>query len=107
MLVDPLTPTLDFTFRALSDPRRRWYLECLLDGDVRLCEFAELFPLSQPTVIHHLRVLEECRLLSSRKQGPERLYSLRPERLEEAEDWLRRLCWHEHQPGCRSPLRFG
>ena len=86
-----LRDTLGPTFRALADPTRRWYLECLLDGDVRLREFAEIFPLSQPTVIHHLRVLEECGLLHSRKEGPKRLYSLRPEKLEEAERWMRRF----------------
>jgi DNA-binding transcriptional ArsR family regulator len=72
VLRDTLTPT----FRALADPTRRWYLECLLDGEVRLLEFAEMFPISQPTVIHHLRVLDGSGLLSSRKQGPARLARL-------------------------------
>jgi DNA-binding transcriptional ArsR family regulator len=85
-----LRDTLGPTFRALADPTRRWYLECLLDGNVRLREFCEIFPLSAQTVIHHLRVLEECGLLLSRKQGPMRLYTLRPEGLKEAESWLRR-----------------
>jgi hypothetical protein len=33
-------------FRALADPRRLWYVEALLDDDVRLGELAESFPLS-------------------------------------------------------------
>jgi len=57
---------------------------------MRLLQFAEIFPLQLPTVIHHLRVLEECGLLHSWKQGPMRLYRLRPEGLKEAEAWLRR-----------------
>ena len=85
MLKDTLSPT----FRALADPTRRWYLECLQDGDVRLLEFREIFPLSVQTVIHHLRVLETSRLLRSRKEGAMRLYSLLPEGLKEAEVWLR------------------
>lgn len=99
--------TLGPTLRALADPTRRWYFECLLDGDVRLCEFQEQFPLSAQTVIHHLRVLEKSGLLSSRKKGPERLYSLRLERLHEIEAWLRSLRWEDYQPGRRSPLRYG
>ncbi len=98
--------TLGPTFRALADATRRWYVECLTDGDVRLCEFRDIFPLSAQTVIHHLRVLEECGLLCSRKEGPERLYGLRLERLEEVEAWLRSLRWRDYQPGRRSPLRY-
>jgi DNA-binding transcriptional ArsR family regulator len=92
-------------FRALADPRRLWYVEGLLDGDVRLCELAELFPLSQPTVIHHLRVLEECGLLLSRKEGRLRLYTLRPEGLRNAYDWMERIVWKAYRTPPGSPLR--
>lgn len=91
MVVDALSPTLGPTFRALSDPTRRYYLECMLDGQMRLLEFYQLFPIRESTVIHHLRVLERSGLLLSRKHGPMRLYTLRPERLEEADKWLRWL----------------
>ena len=87
MLRDTVSPA----FRALADPTRRWYLECLLDGDARLLEFCEIFPLSAPTVIHHLRVLEESGLVHGRKQGRMRLYSLRSEGLEGPHAWLQRL----------------
>ena len=84
-------------FRALADPRRLWYIEGLLDGDVRFGELAEAFPLSQPTVVHHLRVLEECGLLLSRKEGRLRLYTLRPEGLRQAYDWMERIVWRAYQ----------
>jgi DNA-binding transcriptional ArsR family regulator len=84
-------------FRALADPRRLWYIEGLLDGDVRLGELAELFPISQPTVIHHLKVLEECGLLLSRKEGRLRLYTLRPEGLRQAYDWMERIVWRAYR----------
>ena len=85
-LRDTVTPV----FRALADPTRRWYLECLLEGRVRLLEFAEMFPISQPTVLYHLRVLAKCGLITSQKEGPSRVYSLRPEGLRDAESWLTR-----------------
>lgn len=88
---DALSPTLGPTFRALSDPKRRWYLQCLLDGEMRVLQFAEIFPIQLPSVLHHLRVLEKCGLVRSRKEGTVRLYSLRAERLEEADQWLRWL----------------
>jgi len=88
-------------FRALADPRRLWYIEALLDGDVRLRQFAELFPLSQPTVIHHLKVLDESGLLLSRKEGRTRLYTLQPEGLKQAHDWMARIVCkaYEAPPG--------
>ena len=92
-------------FRALADPRRLWYVEGLLDGDVRLGELAELFPLSQATVIHHLKVLEESGLLLSRKEGRLRLYTLRPEGLRQAYDWMARIVWRAYQAEPGSLLR--
>jgi DNA-binding transcriptional ArsR family regulator len=93
-------------FRALADPRRLWYVEGLLDGEVRLGELAEIFPLSQPTVIHHLKVLEECGLLLSRKEGRLRLYTLRPEGLRQAYDWMERIVWRAYQAAPGSLLRL-
>ena len=91
MLFEALSPTLGPTFHALSDPTRRYYLQCLVDGQMRLLAFCELFSIKESTVMHHLRVLEESGLVLSRKQGPMRLYTLRPERLQEADKWLRWL----------------
>ena len=52
-----------------------------------------IFPITLPTVMHHLRVLESCGLVSSEKHGTVRTYSLRPEGFEEAEKWLRLISW--------------
>ena len=78
-------------FRALADPRRLCYVELLVNGDVSFGELAGLAPLAQTSVIHHLKVLEECGLLLSRKEGRQRLYTLRPERLEAAYDWMEQI----------------
>ena len=102
MLKDILSPK----FRALADPTRRWYLQALQDGDVRLIEFKNIFPLGPSAVHHHLRVLEESGLLRSWKEGPERLYSLLPEGLNEAAAWLQCIRSTEQVPGRRSSLRF-
>jgi DNA-binding transcriptional ArsR family regulator len=93
-----MSRTLGPVFQALGDPTRRWFIEALMDGEVRLREVADMFPLSLPTVLHHLRVLEKCGLLDSRKEGPMRLYSLRAEGLQEAEVWLRRVLWSRYRP---------
>jgi DNA-binding transcriptional ArsR family regulator len=41
-----------------------------------------------PSFLAHLKVLEGCGLVHSRKLGRVRTYSLAPDRLRLAEDWL-------------------
>ena len=43
-----------------------------------------------PSFVQHLRVLEGCGLVRSRKAGRVRTYQLAPERLHLAEGWLGR-----------------
>ena len=78
-------------FAALGDPRRQWFIECLRDSYVNLSEFMGIFPITLPTVMYHLRVLEKNGLVRSEKHRTVRTYSLRPEGFEEAEKWLRRM----------------
>lgn len=52
----------------------------------------------QPTVSKHLRVLREAGFVESTVDAQRRLYRLRPERLQELDDWLAqfRRFWSEH-----------
>ncbi|HLY52394.1 MAG TPA: metalloregulator ArsR/SmtB family transcription factor, partial [Steroidobacteraceae bacterium] len=75
--------------RALGDPTRLWFVECLLDSEARLSEFYGIFPITLPTVMHHIRVLEQAGLVCTEKQGTVRMCRIRAEGFEEAEKWLR------------------
>jgi DNA-binding transcriptional ArsR family regulator len=48
-----------------------------------------------PSFVQHLSVLEESRLVRSKKRGRVRTYEIAPERFKVAEDWLteRRQSW--------------
>jgi DNA-binding transcriptional ArsR family regulator len=48
-----------------------------------------------PSFVQHLSVLEQSRLVKSRKRGRVRTYEIAPERFKVAEDWLaaRRQSW--------------
>ena len=48
-----------------------------------------------PSFVQHLSVLEQSRLVKSKKRGRVRTYELAPERLKVVEDWLaeRRQLW--------------
>jgi DNA-binding transcriptional ArsR family regulator len=41
-----------------------------------------------PSFVQHLSVLEQSRLVKSKKRGRVRTYEIAPERLKVAEDWL-------------------
>ena len=79
---------VDGVFRALSDPTRRRVLESLSRKPASVSELAEPFDMALPSFVQHLRVLEGCGLVRSKKRGRVRTYELAPKRLRLAEDWL-------------------
>lgn len=84
------TPAMDAVFRALADPTRRQVLERLGEGPASVSELAAPFHMALPSFVQHLRVLEGCGLVRSRKSGRVRTYRLAPEQLRQAEHWLAR-----------------
>lgn len=81
--------TLDRTFHALSDPTRRSVIDALSDRRVAsVTELAEPFAIGLPTFLKHVRVLEDCGLITSEKVGRVRTCRLRREQLGDAERWL-------------------
>jgi DNA-binding transcriptional ArsR family regulator len=75
-------------FRALSDPTRLAVLERLTRGPAAVSELAQAFKMALPSFVQHLGMLEDCGLVRSEKQGRVRTYTLAPQRLKAAEDWL-------------------
>jgi len=78
----------DSVFDALSNTTRRKVLERLAHGPATVSELAAPFDMKLPSFVQHLSVLEESRLVKSKKRGRVRTYELAPERFKVAEDWL-------------------
>ncbi len=85
----------DDVFHALSNATRRQILEQLSAGPATVSDLAAPFDMKLPSFVQHLSVLEESRLVKSKKRGRVRTYELAPERFKVAEDWLseRRKEW--------------
>ena len=85
----------DDVFHALSNSTRRKVLEQLSVGPATVTELAAPFDMKLPSFVQHLSVLEQSRLMKSRKRGRVRTYEIAPERFNVAEDWLseRRQLW--------------
>jgi DNA-binding transcriptional ArsR family regulator len=73
---------------ALGDPTRREIMERLREGPRPVGEIAAGLPISRPAVSQHLRVLREAGLVSERREGTRRIYSLDPKGLDELRAYL-------------------
>ena len=77
-------------FAALADPTRAAIVDALADGWHTVNEIVALFPLTQPSISRHLRVLREAGLVSVLPEGQRRVYQLDPRPLREIDQWLER-----------------
>jgi len=75
----------------LADETRIRIIDELAHGPRTAGELVELFPISQPSVSRHLRVLREAGLVSVRQDGRVREYALDARPLQEIDAWLERL----------------
>jgi DNA-binding transcriptional ArsR family regulator len=63
---------------ALGDPMRRRILERLASGPLSVGHLAAGLPVSRPAVSQHLRVLTAAGLVTQRRVGTRRVYSVDP-----------------------------
>lgn len=85
----------DEVFHALANPTRRKVLERLSIGPATVSDLAAPFDMQLPSFVQHLSLLEQSRLIKSKKRGRVRTYEIAPERFKVLEDWLaaRRALW--------------
>jgi DNA-binding transcriptional ArsR family regulator len=83
-----LAAVADDVFYALSNSTRRKVLEQLSAGPATVSELAAPFDMKLPSFVQHLSVLEQSRLVKSKKHGRVRTYEIAPERFKVAEEWL-------------------
>src|SRR5436190_18074708 len=70
---------MDEVFRALADPTRRSLLDELFEEDGQtLSALEQRLPMTRFGVMKHLKVLEEARLVVTRRRGREKLHFLNP-----------------------------
>lgn len=75
-------------FKALNDPTRREILQLLKQSDLTAGEIADHFSISRPSISHHLEILKQAGLVSSRKDGQYRYYSINTSLVEDLLQWV-------------------
>jgi DNA-binding transcriptional ArsR family regulator len=101
---------VDAVFQALADPHRRFVLETLAGrGSATATELAAALPVTRQAVTKHLGTLRAAELVEPTRAGREIRYSLRPEPLGDALDWMEQVGgrWDERLAALRRHLGAG
>lgn len=75
-------------FQAIADPIRRNIISILAHQTLSVNSIAEKFDISRPAISKHLKILEECGVISISKKGRERFCIIRPQNLLPAFLWI-------------------
>ena len=62
--------------KALADDTRQRILTLLLEGEKCVGDIVAAFDMSQPTISHHLSILKQLNLVTSRKEGKQVFYAI-------------------------------
>ncbi|MGE2718894.1 ArsR/SmtB family transcription factor [Mycolicibacterium celeriflavum] len=85
-------PPLSSFFNALGDPNRLRIVTRLCDGGpCSTSEVAEVVPVSRQATTKHLMLLESVGVVSSERNGRERIWRMRSEPLADASEYLTKL----------------
>jgi DNA-binding transcriptional ArsR family regulator len=89
---------MESAFEVIAEPNRRAILSLLVMNEQSVGEIERRLRMPQPMVSKHLRVLREAGFVESTVDAQRRLYRLRPEPLQEVDDWLEqfRRFWSKH-----------
>lgn len=89
--------------KALGDPNRLQIVQMLADGEKCGCKLLEKFEITQPTLSHHMKILQECGLVEARKEGKWSHYSLNCDALRDFKQFIESLscCCKEGGHTCK------
>ena len=62
--------------KALGDENRVQIIKMLTGGELCACKILDAFDITQPTLSHHMKILTDCNLVNSRKEGKWTYYSI-------------------------------
>ncbi len=75
-------------FQAIADPVRREIIELLSKEELTVNAVAERFDVSRPAISKHLKILEECGIITTRQEGRQRYCMISPKNLIPAFLWI-------------------
>jgi DNA-binding transcriptional ArsR family regulator len=85
---------MEAALRAIAESNRRRILQLVTAKELSAGEIASRFEITRPAVSQHLGVLRQAGLVTERREGTRRLYSLRPEGFADLKSFLEAF-WDE------------
>ena len=79
---------MNILFKALNDATRRQILEMLQKKDMTAGEIANKFNISFPSISHHLDLLKQAQLVTTKKEGQFVYYSLNTTVMDDILKWI-------------------
>ncbi|NCA66901.1 MAG: transcriptional regulator [Clostridia bacterium] len=76
--------------KAIGDPTRACIFDMLKAGEMCACKILAAFNITQPTLSYHMRMLTDCKLVSTKKDGKWNHYSLNWDTISELTGFLNR-----------------
>lgn len=75
-------------YQALADPTRRQIIGLLAKAPMNLNAIGENFDLTRPAISNHIKILQECGIISISQIGRERHCTIQPDTLKEVSQWV-------------------
>ena len=89
--------------KALSDPNRLQIIQLLTKGEKCACELLEKMQIGQSTLSHHMKVLSECGLITTRKEAKWSYYAIKCDQWAAFRDYIEEIrctCAADEKGGC-------
>lgn len=80
-----------FILKAMADSNRMKIIDLLSHGSLCACDVLKHFEFTQPTLSHHMKVLEKAGIVSVSKKGQWHHYSLKEDFAHEFIDSMKQL----------------
>lgn len=77
-------------FQAIADPTRREIIDLLARQSMNLNAIAGHFDITRPAISNHIRILNECGIITIEQMGRERFCKIQPDQLKQISDWAGR-----------------
>jgi DNA-binding transcriptional ArsR family regulator len=74
-------------FQAIADPIRREIISLVASQSMNLNAIAEHFDVTRPAISNHIKILNECGIISIEQIGRERYCKIQPDSIKEVADW--------------------
>jgi DNA-binding transcriptional ArsR family regulator len=75
-------------FQAIADPTRREILNMIAHRSLNVNSVAENFDVSRTAIYKHLKLLEECGMVTVKQKGRERMCEAKLDQLEMVSEWV-------------------